>query len=348
MKKVIAVISTDQHLDLDNISTWISCMKEGDELAIKHNVPLFLLGDLFESRKGQTQELLNVVHDYLKESKVQKYCIPGNHDKQTYDSKDSYLDAFTFHPNFHLIRDYDVDSFFSSFNLEQCQLHFIPYFLEGPLYLNYLDIAKNSLRENKINILLTHISINGSKNNDGELIVGGLSAELFECFDYTYVGHYHNKGKITPKIEYIGSLFQQNFSEDTNKGFTLLYDDGTISQIKSTFKEYQTLTINLDIVSQKELEDLTQEIPKESKFTRYEFVGTYEKLKSINQSYYKSLGFDVKIKRDKIDSGIKEAQLHSITQFNKTTIVTEFEKFCTENQLEYNEGIKYLNQKLNK
>lgn len=342
MKKPIAILDTDQHLDLDNISTWKSCMKEGDELALKYKIPRFLLGDLFESRKGQPQNLLNTVGDYFKESTTIKYIIPGNHDKVDYRSERSYLDEFEFHPNLNLIRNY------KSIDIENVRIHFIPYFEEGELYLKYLKLAKADLLKGGKNVLLTHISITGSKNNDGEVIMGGLSQSEFDCFDLVLVGHYHDKGWITNKICYIGSLFQQNFAEDDDKGFTILYDDLSIERVKSTFKSYETINWDLNKINIKDINDQLAVYTTSHAHTRFVFFGSYEKVKSIDQSYYKSLGIDVKIKREQIDRGIQDVQLNEIIQFNQTTIVTEFEKFCEINGFDVEKGKKFLNKTLNK
>ena len=61
-----------------------------------------------------------------------------------------------------------------------------------------------------------------------------LPARIFSPFDKVFVGHYHNRTVIPGTgIEYIGSSRQHNFGEDEEKGYTVLYTDGTHEFVKN-------------------------------------------------------------------------------------------------------------------
>lgn len=88
-----------------------------------------------------------------------------------------------------------------------------------------------SISHTRQNILYIHEGINGalSQPSDKE-----LPAKIFEPFDKILVGHYHNRTKIkNTNIEYIGSSRQHNFGEDEEKGYTILYSDGSHKFVKT-------------------------------------------------------------------------------------------------------------------
>lgn len=61
-----------------------------------------------------------------------------------------------------------------------------------------------------------------------------MPARIFLPFDKVFVGHYHNRTVIPQtRIEYIGASRQHNFGEDEEKGYTVLYTDGTHEFVKN-------------------------------------------------------------------------------------------------------------------
>ncbi|WP_409293005.1 exonuclease SbcCD subunit D [Peribacillus sp. SCS-37] len=82
---------------------------------------------------------------------------------------------------------------------------------------------EKQLNTREPNVLVGHAFVLGGKVSDSErnLSVGGsgcVSSGLFECFDYTALGHLHSPDAIShPKVFYSGSLMKYSFSEAKQK-----------------------------------------------------------------------------------------------------------------------------------
>ncbi|WP_285766991.1 exonuclease SbcCD subunit D [Peribacillus sp. SI8-4] len=83
-------------------------------------------------------------------------------------------------------------------------------------------IAEN-LNKDEPNVFIGHAFVLGGKTSDSErvLSVGGsgcVTADLFDAFDYTALGHLHSPDAIRhPKVFYSGSLLKYSFSEAKQK-----------------------------------------------------------------------------------------------------------------------------------
>ena len=94
-KKALVVFSTDWHLQKENIQQITDLVKQQCELAEQLGVKTIIaLGDILESRVAQREdvlttfnEILDIVHTY----NLKLVCIPGNHDKTVYSSRNSFL-----------------------------------------------------------------------------------------------------------------------------------------------------------------------------------------------------------------------------------------------------------------
>ncbi len=76
-----------------------------------------------------------------------------------------------------------------------------------------------------INIALYHGAIDKSKTDSNWTLGGDHSIEIFEEFDFAFLGDIHKTQKLDPegRIWYAGSTVQQNFGESLDKGY-LLWD----------------------------------------------------------------------------------------------------------------------------
>lgn len=76
----------------------------------------------------------------------------------------------------------------------------------------------------KINIALYHGAIQGAKTDLGWAMKNtDDNLSIFDDFDYGFLGDIHKQQFLTDKVAYCGSLVQQNFGEDTQKGL-LIWD----------------------------------------------------------------------------------------------------------------------------
>ena len=83
-------------------------------------------------------------------------------------------------------------------------------------------VGKNVLPEDeKINIALFHGAVWGSKTDVDFSIDGEVTDDFFDEFDFTLLGDIHKKQFLNDEktMAYPGSSIQQNYGEDTGKGF---------------------------------------------------------------------------------------------------------------------------------
>ncbi len=227
------LLLNDIHVSKDNIPAFKANWQEAIELCRKMGVSEIAIGgDLFYSRAAQTLDVLLAVHDALltaAEHGIHVTLAEGNHDKVNQEEIRGYCHVFDQHPNVLVCDDY-----VSLPINDDCRfvLHLMGYFPEDGSFVERLDALKrDALDPKRLNFLYIHEGINGALSQPSEK---ELPTNIFKEFDKVFVGHYHNR-TIIPKtnIEYIGSSRQHNFGEDEEKGYTVIYTDGTHEFIKN-------------------------------------------------------------------------------------------------------------------
>jgi exonuclease SbcD len=347
MKKPIALILTDTHLKLDNIdlvnAIWQQAINKCKELKIDN---IFFGGDFFTSRNAQPldvlQEGLNIVKA-VKEAKIKLFAISGNHDKVDLNSEKSYLDIYE--PYLHLLcREQTM-----IFQTAPIGIYMVPYFKESGKYLEHLKEVIGMLEVSKgskafkctKHILITHIAVTGVMNNDGSKVENNLTTDLFKAFDKVMTGHYHDQSKIDKNIFYIGSAYQANFGEDDQKGFTILFDDGSHEFIQSDFPKYIKHIINISD-TKKVKEVLKNKQIDSADNIRIVFTGDDTQLSALNKEKFAEKGIDVKFEKEVIRQDLS-AVLKSNTTFDRSNIKEAFNHFCKLNEYGENEkGLEYL------
>lgn len=339
-KKPIGVILTDTHLDRDNFEAQMAIYLQSIDLAKSLGLKeVWHGGDAFESRKSQPLHVLEgflMILDLFVEHDMILRIIPGNHDKVNYDSESSYLDVFRYHPNLRLHRRET-----SMEITKKLTVHWLPYFLESG---SYVERLKSLQLESGYNVLLTHIAVNGVRNNDGSVVQNDLDRNTFKQFDNVLVGHYHDQSSIH-NVHYIGSALQKNFGENDMKGFTILYDDASHEFHRAEFVRYITIDVNVDQQSNEELEQFIAQYEGSPDHIRIKFRGEKSRLVAINKPKFDKAGIDVKFESDEIDPS-EEFSTDDFVQFNKESIVEEFKLFCAKENYDNKQGLHYLNNVL--
>lgn len=342
MKKAIGTISTDWHIESSTKDQIIEIISQQCELNEKLGVKdMYCLGDIFHNRKYQRQDELNALNcilDMIESKGFNLTAIAGNHDKTRYDSSDSFIDSFRYHPALNLIN----EIYFEIRN--GLGIYFIPFF-QNDMWLERLNTIKIDKSIN--NILFSHIAVEGSVNNDGSKVVSPIKPLMFRKFDEVYLGHYHNEHDIGVNIHHLASIRQGNYGDNNKKGFYILYDDGSVKFVKSKFKEFIKIKVNLDDISKKELDDIIINNTNSDDNIRLEFIGDSPKLKTIDKVKLNNLGIDVKTKCKEIEDSIEFIDSNEVQTYGKSEIIGLFEDYCKENDLDINTGLIYLNRKLN-
>lgn len=335
-KKAIAVILTDTHLSEKTIDVNKSIYKQAIKVAqdlglneIEH------AGDIFQSRKSQSQAVLQAFFDVLNnllENNIKLNCIVGNHDKTVYSESSSFLDPFTHHPAMNLYP-YCGGRPISN----DIHLHYASFFSEDEYFKMVLENDDAGSFGEK-NILLTHIGVQGAVMNNGILPESKVTTNLFKKYDSVLIGHYHDPQQLG-KVEYIGASMQHNFGEGTRKGLTIVYDDLTTELIPLDFPQYLKYEVSVNDMTIQDVEDLKKEVKSTNDHIRVILKGTEEDLKSFNKQSLLEIGVSVQLEQEKID--VKELETR-VEAFDSLTLTAEFETFCEENKLNKTEGRKYF------
>lgn len=224
-------------------------MKKVIEYIKENNIPyLFISGDLYEHEyiKQSTIEYINNLFKEIPETKI--FISPGNHDPYL---KNSYYNEFNWNSNVHIF----------SGDVEKIELDEIDIY--GNAFTDFY--CRNSNLENikienksKINILITHGSLDGGSDEFREY--NPLSQKTLRQlrFDYIALGHIHkNNMDVSKNIIYPGSLVSLGFDEPGEHGMVIGEIDK--NNLKLEFKKIDTreyIVKQLDItkiISEEEL-----------------------------------------------------------------------------------------------
>lgn len=345
-KKPLVIFSTDWHLKPENIPAITDLVKQKCELAKRLGVnQLICLGDIFDSRISQREEVLTAferILDIIGSHELKMTIIPGNHDKTIYSSVDSFLAPYRHHPAIWLIDRMGGIPFIE----HGLHINFLPFFEESTWINKFKELCEY-IGEDIVNgkrILCTHIAVTGSRNNDGSLVSSTLSSSMFKDFYKVFSGHYHDQQKIGSNFYHIPSIQQNNFGENPDKGFTVLYSDGSHDLVDSNFRQYLKVVIDLDEKSIAELDTFKKFYANRDANVRFEVTGSENVLKSLHKEDFTILGIDLKTKSKEIEGDIKYAAEAEVKEHTASTIKEEFAIFCEENKLDLETGLKYLNQ----
>lgn len=304
---------------------------------------VFGLGDFFESRNEQPlfnlktfEQILNLFH----KNGITLIAIPGNHDKVNYKSSESYLDAYGHHPGIALFKDPVV------MDIGGKDVLLIPFYSDEV----WVEKVTPYLTRNNT-VLLSHIAVEGSVNNDGSSVESRINPSLLKGFDLVLLGHYHNQHRVSNNIIHLHSTHQNNHGEDDFKGFTILNDDLSIEHVQAEFRRFVTVNINTDDLTNtqtiKAVENAKSQ-QREGVQVRVNFLGKKESIPTSVISMVKQSGMDVKVFHPDIESSIEEAESGDVVEFDASSILEEFEKFCKkENILDKQRGLNYLKKKMN-
>ena len=344
---MVTIISNDWHIKPSNVDEIIDLTKQKIQLAKKHSIKkVFILGDIFQSRQSQPLSVLKCfeqVLDLFDKGNVEVIVTPGNHDKTNYESYHSFLDSFSWHPALLLMNGHD------SIQIDDINFICIPFF-SNDIWLKELEESRKLINNQiKYNILLSHIAFNGSVNNDGSKVENKIKPELVKDFDAVFLGHYHNYHKVSKEIYHLPCLQQNNFGEDSNKGFTLIKEDGSFEIVKSKFKEFLTVEVDANTLTKKEISKMIKSTDPKENYVRIKVKGSEDKVKSLKLDEFKVLGYDIKTEHEDILTSIKEVELGKIIEFNESLIIEEFKMFCQEegfDEKSSQEGMFYIKKSL--
>lgn len=342
MKEAIALLINDIHVNKDNISDFNRNWDEMLSVCKNENIADIVIGgDMFTSRASQTLATLLAVKHALDKAVAQGLYVTiaeGNHDLVDQEAIEGYNHLWVGQKHIEVVDVYKVLIW------EDCDfaLLVMSYFPEDGSFLERMNDAVQdtlkqypSLSENDI-ILYIHEGVHGAL---GEFeIAGELPQEPLVRFKAVLCGHYHNRVRIkNTNIEYIGSSRQDNFGEDEEKGYTILYSDGSYGFVKNEVNaRYTTIELDANKVDDFQLE-------KDDRYKYKVKVKCNEKqAKLFDKQKLLDLGFN-KVEVIAENALPKETAASGISEkYDKQGIKKEYQNYCNENSIDSKLGIKYL------
>ena len=340
------LLLNDIHISKDNIPAFKANWQEAIDICRKMDVKEIAIGgDLFFSRAAQTLDVLLAVHDALltaAEHGIHVTIAEGNHDKVNQENERGYCHVFDQHSNVLV-----CDEYVSLPLGDDCRfvLHMMGYFPEDGSFCTRLDrLKEEALDPKRLNFLYIHEGINGAlaQPNDKE-----LPAKIFEDFDKVFVGHYHNRTIIDKtRIEYIGSSRQHNFGEDEEKGYTVIYTDGSHEFIKN---QANTRYRVIDVAAERaglHLVDELREIDADGRYkVKVRVHAPQAAMKSVDKAALLDAGA-AKVELIADDEEMLEVAASSLFEkFDSHRIRETYEEFCREKQIDdVAIGLEYLSK----
>ena len=340
------LLLNDIHISKDNIPAFKANWQEAIDICRKMDVKEIAIGgDLFFSRAAQTLDVLLAVHDALltaAEHGIHVTIAEGNHDKVNQENERGYCHVFDQHSNVLV-----CDEYVSLPLGDDCRfvLHMMGYFPEDGSFCTRLDrLKEEALDPKRLNFLYIHEGINGAlaQPNDKE-----LPAKIFDDFDKVFVGHYHNRTIIDKtRIEYIGSSRQHNFGEDEEKGYTVIYTDGSHEFIKNKVNtRYRVIDVSAERAGLHLMDEL-REIDADGRYkVKVRVHAPQAAMKSVDKAALLDAGA-TKVELIADDEEMLEVAASSLFEkFDSHRIRETYEEFCREKQIDdVAIGLEYLSK----
>lgn len=340
-KQPVALLFNDIHISKDNIPEFHANWNEAIQICKDRGISDMIIGgDLWLSRSAQTLDVLMAVRQAIIKATSQELYLTiaeGNHCKVDQESPLGYSHIFSEYPNVDVVDSYTIMDIG-----ENATLYIMGYYLENGSFIERLQkLVELDLDKSKRNILYVHEGIRGglATPSDHE-----LPTNIFEPFDAVLVGHYHDRKLVAgTRIEYIGASRQHNFGEDEEKGYTILFDDGSYEFVKNKVNtRYKTLAVDMARLNNFTLPPNNQEVPYRVKLCvscNSSEASTIDKKKLINMGC-------TKVEVIKEDTQAEETASHSLDhKFDKSGIKAEYTTFCADKGIENVEmGLQYLDK----
>lgn len=342
-----ALLMNDPHASKDNLAEFLKNWNEALEICKKNGIQYLVVGgDMWLSRSAQTLSVLMTVRKAIllatKAYGLYVIIAEGNHCKVDQEAIEGYSHVFSDYESVEI-----VDTHTEIDLTDGVSLWVMSYFPENGSFIKRLqDLQENCcINRAKKNILYIHEGIRGglATPSDDE-----LPANLFSAFDATLVGHYHNRKQIPgTNIEYIGASRQHNFGEDEEKGYTILYSDGSTKFVKNEVNiRYKVIEVDIADMDEEFLAMLS-EIKSDSRYkVKVRVKCDSAQSTSVNKQKLAEHGAN-KIELVTEQTVVMHTDHKSITQkFDKSGIKEEYTNFCSQKSIDNQLGLHYL-EKLN-
>ena len=333
----IFILLNDIHIDKSNGELVKDIFKQVVDIAVQKDIMHIVIGgDVFTNRSGQPLDCLTTFQEILdmaEKADIIIDAIPGNHDKTDPNDYRSYIDVYKGNHIFTIHREG------CSAIIGGCAVAFVPYF-DDESWKREFDKAAAITEEQLIDgdvaddaprFLITHVAIDGVRNNDGSEVLNDLKPGMFDLYTKVFVGHYHNASKIGKNVYYTGSAYQGNFGENLiDKGCTIVYDDGHTEFVALKFPKH--IKHEIDVNDSETLRNLLEKYEGEKyDIIRFVFKGKKVDASKVDLSYIESKGIQCEFESIEEKEAIDNSTDEDALNYDKRSVTKDFLKFCKEN-----------------
>ena len=166
----------------------------------------FIAGDFYEQEYVKKSTIEFIINCFSEIPKTKIFISPGNHDPYI---KNSYYETSYFGKNVYIFNKESIEKYEDE-NANIYGMAFTEFYMEkSPLEKFKLDSSE------KLNILVVHCDLNGTKDRDGFSYNPILESKINSLgFDYLAIGHTHkNNFDNTQAAHYPGSTISMGFDE---------------------------------------------------------------------------------------------------------------------------------------
>ncbi|XWX32661.1 SbcD-like subunit of palindrome specific endonuclease [Staphylococcus phage PG-2021_76] len=261
----------DETYENDRFKEQIEALQKVFDIAREEDATIIFGGDLFHKRNAVNTKVYNSVFStFAKNQGVQVLLLRGNHDATTNSLyTDSSIDTFDYLPNV------DVIKSLSTVTKDNVNIVFTAY---GDETKEIKDYIKNNYDKDMVNILVSHLGVEGSLVGKGSHRLEGafgyqdLQPDLY---DFILLGHYHRRQYFNnPNHFYGGSLMQQSFSDEQEANGVHLIDADKLTTTFIPIDTRKFITVQGDNIPEN-----IEELVEQGHFIR--FIGTPEQAKAL-------------------------------------------------------------------
>ena len=297
----------------DRFKEQIEALQKVFDIAREEKADVIFGGDLFHKRNSVDTRVYNKVFEVLARNRdIDVYMLRGNHDSVTnslYTS--SSIEPIGYLPNVHIFSSTDTFSF------TDVNLVFEPY---GDETEEIKEHIKGSYDENKTNILVAHIGVEGSLTGKGSHRLEGAFGYqdlLPDNYAFILLGHYHRRQYFTnPNHFYGGSLMQQSFSDEQESNGVHLIDTDKLTTEFIPINTRRFITIQGE-----DIPENFDQLIEEDNFIRVIGTANHAKVLEMDKSM-KDKNVEVQIKKEytvekRIDSDVSDDPLTIASTYAK-------------------------------
>lgn len=227
---------------------------------------LFIAGDLYEQEYVKKSTIDYIARLFREIPNTKIFITPGNHDPYL---KNSYYYTYDFGENVNIFHSSQVEKYEDE-NVNVYGMAFTEFYMQTSPFEN-IKIPYSD----KLNILIAHCDLNGSKDEEGLSYNPILESKLNELgFDYVALGHIHkNNLENRNRIFYPGSMISLGFDERGSHGMIV----GNLNK--------ENLEINFVNLDNREFQEI--ELDVENIFSKEELIETILNLELSSNNMYK-------------------------------------------------------------